>query len=73
MNKKALFVLIVTLIGCRSQMIQETEKLTEIYESDSTVEAYNKIEYNLNTIRLHKVNDESVSYTHLTLPTIHLV
>ena len=66
MNKKAFFVLIITLIGCRSQMIQETEKLTEIYESDSTVEVYNKIEYNLNTIRLHKANDE------LSLPIINL-
>ena len=66
MNKKAFFVLIITLFGCRSQMIQETEKLTEIYESDSTVEAYNKIEYNLNTIRLHKVHDE------LSLPIINL-
>ena len=65
MNKKAFFVLIITLIGCRSQMIQETEKLTEIYESDSTVE-YINIEYNLNTIRLHKANDE------LSLPIINL-
>ena len=34
MNKKAFFHINRTLIGCRSQMIQETEKLTEIYESD---------------------------------------
>ena len=45
---------------------EKTEKLTEIYESDSTVEVYNKIEYNLNTIRLHKANDE------LSLPIINL-
>jgi len=47
-------------------MIQETQKLTKNYESDSSFEAYNKTEYNLNTIRLHKVNDE------LSLPIINL-
>ena len=66
MNKKAFFVLIISLIGCRSQMIQETENLTKNYESDSSFEAYNKIEYNLNTIRLNKVNNE------LSLPIINL-